>query len=65
MPKKRSRQAPSKPQKGVFSSLRGGFQGFFRSNKRKKKKETTFWDVLFYLLLAFAGAWVLWRWFGR
>lgn len=49
--------------KGVFSSMRGGLRGFFHGSKGgAKRKPTTFWDVLFYLLLGFFGAWAVWRW---
>jgi hypothetical protein len=48
---------------GIFTSMRGGLKGLVGTGDPKKKKETTFWDVLFWLAALLLGAAVVYRWF--
>ncbi len=47
---------------GVFSSMRGGMKGLVGTGKKKKKKEASFWDVLFWIAAGLLGAAVIYRW---
>ncbi|GEM_PF-5436968 len=48
---------------GIFSSMRGGMKGLVGQGGSKKKKPTTFWDVLFWILIIVFAAWVAYRQF--
>ena len=53
--------------KGIFSSIRSGMKGIAGTGKpsRKKKKEVTFWDVLFWIAAALLGAAIIYRYFNN
>lgn len=47
---------------GIFSSMRGGMKTMVGTGKKKtKKKEVTFWDVLFWIAAGLLGAAALYR----
>jgi len=49
--------------KGVFSAMRGGMKSLVGAGGKKgEKKPTTFLDVLFWVLAAMLGAFVIYRW---
>jgi hypothetical protein len=61
--KRGSTRQPSKKSGGIFTSMRGGMKGLVGTGGKKKKKEITFWDVLFWIaagLLAAALVYRLW-----
>ena len=46
---------------GSLTSMRKGFRGVVRGGGGARKKESTFWNVLFYILMAFAAILILSR----